>query len=318
MREERVGHRVAALGARQEGVVGRAQLLALDLSSSAIGRLVAAGRLLRVHRGVYAVGHVRTDLRSRCWAAVLACGPGAALSHRTAAALWDLPGGAGGTVEVSVPVAGGRRARSGVCVHRTAALTPAQVTAVDGLPVTRVERTLLDLALVVTPRVLGLAVEAAEHRGLFDHARLPDDGSPGSARVRAALAEPATRERSWLERRFLALCRRAGLPAPLVNARVEGLEVDVHWPAARVVVETDGGQHHRTRRAFEEDRRRDAHLVAAGWRVLRFTHDQVVRDERHVVSTLRRVLDAELPPSGRNASRTAVSRAGATAGRASR
>ena len=140
--------------------------------------------------------------------------------------------------------------------------------------------------------MLRQAVEAAEHRGLIDHARLPNEGSPGSARVRAALTEPATRDRLWLERRFLGLCRRSGLPAPLVNIRLEGYEVDAHWPAQRVVVETDGGEHHRTRRAFEEDRRRDARLVAAGWRVVRFTHDQVVRDERHVVGTLRRLLDA--------------------------
>jgi very-short-patch-repair endonuclease len=174
-----------------------------------------------------------------------------------------------------------------VRVHRAASLTGADRTRVDGLPVTTVERTLLDLATTLAPRRLAQAVEAAEARGLLDHAKLVTSHRAGAARLRAATQAPPALTRSELEDRFLALCARHRLPRPRVNQRVGPFEVDFHWPADALVVETDGFATHRTRAAFEEDRRRDQVLAALGIHVVRVTHRQVTREAGRVAAVLR-------------------------------
>ena len=277
MREEPdTWHVVAALAKAQGGVVSTAQLRAAGVSTSAIGRRAQAGQLHRLHRGVYAVGHTDLGAVGRRHAAVLACG--GVISHRTAADAWDLLAYASGAVDVSVPVAGGRKRRTLVRIHRVPDIGE-HTTTLGALPITTPERTLLDIAAIVRPRQLERAVAQAEHLRIVDHAKLDAltaSQRRGVKKLRAALSAPATTTRSELEERFLALCERHGIERPRVNERLGPYEVDFLWPKQHLIVETDGHQHHGTRAAFEQDRTRDAHLTAAGYRVVRFTYRQVL------------------------------------------
>jgi hypothetical protein len=245
-------------------------------------------------------------------AAVLACGRGAVLSHRSAAALWELRPSSRAAVDVSTPTRAGRR-RDGIDVHRGAGLAARDVTTVDAIACTSVARTLLDLAEIVDPRGLERAIERAEILRLLDM-RLLDDvlararGRRGAGTLRAVLshAEPAgTLTRSELEERFLAICRATGLPHPEVNAWLalhpNGVEADFLWRRQRLIAETDGRAVHATLRAFEGDRRRDQLLAVAGWRVIRFTYDQVARHPADVGATLAALLRpaARSGPRGR-------------------
>ncbi len=234
----------AAIARRQQGVVSVAQLIAAGLSRRAIQHRARCGRLHRLHRGVYAVGHRAITIEGRWMAAVLAYGPGSLLSHRDAAALW-------GILErierpIDVLVSGRHRPRRGLAPHHTAAVHPDDRTERLGIPVTGVARTLLDLCDVAPRRRVQRAFKEADRLQLLDWAGL------------AALRGPAAVLRSPLEQRFLALCREAGLPEPETSARIAGREVDMLWRQAGVVVELDGYSFHRGRGGFERDRRRDA------------------------------------------------------------
>jgi Protein of unknown function (DUF559)/Transcriptional regulator, AbiEi antitoxin len=287
------GQWIAALAAEQDSVVSTAQLRAAGLDGPAVARRVRRGVLHPVHREVYAVGHPRLGVRGRWMAAALACGPAAFVSHRAAAAAWDLLPWGGGLVDVTIAGRNGRRGHRGVRVHRVGALPEQQRAAIDGLPVTSAERTLADLAAVLMLRRLEQALERAEARRLVDHAVLAELAAarrPGVGRLRAVLATPPSMTRSELEVAFLALCDRHGLPCPRVNQRIGPYEVDFVWPAHRLVVETDGAERHLTRRAFEIDRARDAALTAGGWRVVRFTHRQVTHEPAGVAAVLRALL----------------------------
>jgi very-short-patch-repair endonuclease len=286
---------IAALAARQHGVVARAQLVALGLGHRAIDHRVACGRLHVVHHGVYAVGHRRLTRRGQWMAAVLAAGPGATLSHRSAAALWDLHRSAQTRIEVSTPSR--RRHRPGIEVHR-AGLQPDEVTEVDGIPVTTVPRTLLDLAAVLPRSRLERAIERAEALRLTDPVsldgllrRYPRRHGTRSLRevVRQGIEPILTR--SELEDRFLAFLDARGLPRPRVNVLIEGLEVDFVWPEQRLIVELDGHNTHGTRAAFERDRQRDRILQAAGWRVVRITWRQLQDDPAAIARDLGRLLE---------------------------
>lgn len=287
--EERIDTAVAALAARQHGVVSWDQLIALGLSRQAIEWRVAAGHLHRLHVGVYAVGHTALTASGRRLAAVLACGPGALLSHEAAADHWGFRPSASPRIHVVVPTTNGRGV-SGVVVHRTRRLRPFDVAVHDGIPVTSVGRTLLDLTRRHDTATLRKAIERAERLRIFDRREI--EAIPGRPwrRLLSALdqADPAP-FRSDLESDFLALCRAAGLPAPEVNARVCDLEVDFLWRDQRVVVEVDGWAYHRSRRAFGEDRRRDVALTAEGLTVLRFADDDVGEDAVATVGRLLRV-----------------------------
>ena len=266
--------RVAEIAARQHGVIARWQLVELDWSHDAIDHRVRRGALHVVHHAVYAVGHARLSRKGRWMAAVLSCGPAGVLSHRSAAALWGICRPPHSQPEVIIDR--DRPRRPGVTVRR-ATLARADRSVIDGIPVTSLPRTFLDLA-AVAPWVVEPALEEAERLELFDLRAVEElirrsNGRRGVARLRAALShyrEPAFM-RSEMERRFLGLVRKAGLPRPSTNWVVLGHEVDVLWPEEQLVVELDGYEFHRTRRAHELDRRRDDDLGLAGFRVIRLT-----------------------------------------------
>jgi very-short-patch-repair endonuclease len=288
--------RLAALAVAQHGVVHRRQLLALGLSDSAIGRRVASGRLHRLHRSVYAVGHPLLGSHGRWLAAVLACRPGAVLSHASAAALWEIRSAAAGRIDVTVP--GTARPRApGLRVHRARRLGAEEIATRRGIPVTSAERTILDLAASLSERALEKVLDRAEQERIVDWRALAAiacaRGHRGSAPLGRVLAEhvPGTTvTRSVLEERMLALCRAHGLPRPRVNHYVEGLEVDFVFPGKRVLIETDSWRYHRDRTAFERDRERDAVFARAGYRVLRFTDRQMRSDPAGVAATIGAVL----------------------------
>jgi Protein of unknown function (DUF559)/Transcriptional regulator, AbiEi antitoxin len=289
---------IARLADRQHGVVSLPQLKAFGVTSDAVRKRTATGRLHRVHRTVYAVGRRRLTGRGIWMAAVLACGDDAVLSHRSAAALWDLRADNRATTDVTLP-SKSARSRPGIDVHRSTPLRDNDVTTHDGIPCTSVARTLLDVAEVVDRRGLERAIEQAEVLRVFDLRAVEDvlgraDGRRGGGRrgaklLRAALAdlgEPALTA-SDLEERFLAICRDAGLPAPEVNAWLDlddepAIKADFLWRRERLVVETDGWGAHGTRQAFERDRRRDQRLRLAGFEPVRFTRRQIVRGPERV------------------------------------
>jgi hypothetical protein len=281
-------HGLADLAAQQFGVVSRGQLHALGFTNGAIQRNVAAGRLHRRHRGVYSVGHTLISRHGAYLAAVLACGPGAVLSYRSAAALWGLRPSDASRIDVTVPHTCGVRTSAAIVVHRSR--RPVKATTHDGIPVTTPGQTLADLATALPRRALEKVAEAAEANRL--HVEV-DAAHPGAKRLDEVLAahDLDTTTRSGLEDALLALCDAHGIPRPLVNARVAGFEVDFCWSDERLIVETDG-RHHQTRAAFERDRARDALLTALGWRVMRFTARQVRRGPGGVAAL---VLSARSP-----------------------
>jgi very-short-patch-repair endonuclease len=284
--------RVATLAARQHGVITRMQLSDLGLGAGAIAMRARGGRLHRVHRGVYAVGHPLLTRHGRFMAAILACGEGAALSHTSAAVIWRLLKKEEARVHVTVPIHNGRERRRGIVVHR-AGLEENEVAVLDRIPVTRPGRTLIDLADLVPRRTLERALDESEYLRLDCSGLAPRPGRRGSGLLTRVLSEHhvgATRTRSELEERFLLTCRRHRLPQPDVNSIVEGYEVDFVWRRERLIVETDGHAAHGTRRAFERDRLRDAELAAAGWRVVRVTHERLGREPAAVAGQLRSIL----------------------------
>lgn len=291
-------HRLAALAERQWGVVSLRQLRAIGLGRGAVASRVRTGRLLRLHRSVYAVGHRALSTEGRWMAAVLACGPDALLSHASAARLWDIRPTNAERIDVIVPR--DLRGRDGVAVHRSRLLTAEDAAVVRRIPVTNVARTLLDLAAIVPTTDLERAVAQADVRGLLDGRELERtiagaDGHRGAARLARAVTSGRDLTTSELERLFLTLVRAARLPQPLVNTWLtvgggEEIKVDFLWPIQRLVVEADGYRFHRGRRAFESDRARDAQLVLAGYRPIRVTHRRLVDDPAGVVRMLRRLL----------------------------
>lgn len=246
-------------------MISRRQLLDLGVGRGSIDWWLQTGRLHRIHRGVYALGHPVVSLRGRWIAALLACGRGSLLSHRSAGVARGVLDDDQAVIDVTAPNA--RGPLEGVRVHRGRR----EMTRVDGLPVTTMDQTLADLAAVLTERELERAVDAAIRHGHELHER-PRRGKPGAATLTALTRrndQGHTVTRSALEERFLKAVRRAGLPDPELNVRIEGLEVDAVWRDARLIVELDGARYHDQPGARRADRRRDARLTAAGWRVLR-------------------------------------------------
>jgi len=289
---------IAALAARQWGVVGRGQLLDAGLSATVVRYRVRSGHLLRLHRGVYAVGHARLRREGHWLAAVLAVGPRAVLSHRDAAGLHDLR--PANHAQVDVTTLQQPRAICGIAIHRTTVLDAQDVTTVHGIPVTTVARTLVDLAGIVPEDHLAKAIKEAERQRTFDLRQVKDAMARtrgrtgrGHRALRKAIAEHAalglSATDSILEDAFLRLLRDARLPRPITNALLEGFRVDAVWRKHRIAVELDGWEHHHDRHAFERDRQRDAALTAAGWRVVRFTYRQVTARPDEVTQTLRRL-----------------------------
>jgi hypothetical protein len=245
---------------------------------------------------VFAFGPAPLTGLGRTMAAVMSCGPDALASHQTAAALWQLLPSARAVFDVSAPGRGPDR-RPGIVFHRRRNLHPDDCADCDGIPVTSVARTLLDLAAVVPARRLRRAFEEAERLRLYDGRRLREllDRHPRARGRRAfrGLLEEGTEPRwtrSELERRFVDFCAEAGLAAPMMNGLVEGYEVDAHWPGRALVVELDGFATHGTRKCFESDRERDAVLLTAGRPVLRVTQRRLERDAAALRAQLRTLL----------------------------
>ena len=242
---------IVTLARRRHGVVTTADLLRAGFGHNAIAAKVARGWLRRLHRGVYLVGALESPLTAPA-AALLACGPRAVLSHRTAAVIWELlPPRPADPVQVTLLNAN-RRSRHGLEIHRTD--TAVEARRRHGLRVTSPKRTLQDLET------------APEHERAYNEAQvlrlIPRDAQVGMTRSEA-------------ERRLLALIAKAGLPRPRTNVQVRGYEVDLYWPEQRLIVEFDGWAYHSTRAAFERDRLKDAVLQIAGERVIRVTHRQL-------------------------------------------
>ena len=285
------------LATRQHGVASHAQLLELGFGERWIERRLWEGRLHAVHRNVYAVGHLRLTTRSRWWAAVLAYGPGALLSHRTAAVLWGFQRHQRGPIHVTA--AGGRqgvRRREGIWIHRCK-LAPDDRTTREGFPITTVARTLFDFAEIAPFESLKGAAEEADRLKLL---RLPEleqvcarsRGRRALPRVRQLLEDlrPPDEGRSPLEIRFSAFIREYRLPEPIQNAQVLDHEVDALWPAAKLVVELDSWEYHGHRAAFERDRARDPKLLIAGYRTIRVTHRRLNREAAQLAAEIRQLL----------------------------
>lgn len=283
---------IARFASEQSGVVARRQLLAAGIGREAIAHRIRTGRLHLIHRGVYAVGHTALSYRSHLMAAVLASGPGAAIAGGSAAALWELRDRFPSMIELTAPTA--HRPLPGLRRRRIVLPADERTTRL-GIPVTTVARTLLDRAGVLDAHTLARECEEAEKRRYRSAAVLGTlieryPRAPGRAKLIALCADDlASRNatKQELERRFLALVERAGLPRPLVNARIEGYEVDAVWPHARVAVELDSRRHHDTARAFDRDRAKWRRLTVAGWHAVPVTWRHVTRDADLLVADLR-------------------------------
>ena len=277
-------------------MVSRRQLEALGLSASAIAHRVRTGRLHRLHRGVYAVGHAVLPRLGAETAALLACGPSAVLSHRTAAALLTLLPFRDGSIDVTVPGRAPRR-HTGIRTHRATCLEPGETTRRHGLPVTALFRTIIDLAELAPAHDTEQAIAEGERRKVIrrDDLRAYTDSARGRRGVRVVRAildrdgGPAY-TRSPPERTLLALIRAARLPIPQVNSTEAGHEVDFLWPRHGLVVELDSYAWHDSIDAFERDHRRDLDLDDHDHRVLRFTARQLQREPHYVIARIARAL----------------------------
>jgi very-short-patch-repair endonuclease len=293
---------VGRLVVRQNGVVARHQLEALGLTGDAIIKRAAAGRLHRIHQAVYSLTPRMMTERGRFMAAVLACGPDAVLSHRSAAYLWGLVDRWEEPIDVTAP---NRRGRSPdeVAAHRDRSLQPIDRVERFGIPCTSLARTLLDFAGVAPEWEVRKAVAQAEVLGLLDQQQMRallrrSRRRRGVARLRLILdtLHPQTRRtRGELERLFLAMCIRANLPQPKVNVWLKApggrpLQADFLWRDARLIVEADSREFHDTAAAFEQDRKREQRFQSAGWRVTRCTWSQVEREPGRLAATIRALL----------------------------
>jgi very-short-patch-repair endonuclease len=276
---------------RQHGVIARRQLLEMGYSARGIRHRVESGRLHLIHRGVYSVGRPSLGPNGRWMAAVLACGPKAVLSHSSAAALWRIGVEVDGLIEVSVASSYQRR-RPRLRIFRRSSLWPEDHTSRNRIPVTTPIQTLIDMALRLDRSGIERMINEADKYNLAHPPglrRALDErvGEPGVARLRRILDRRTFRlTKEELERRFLPLARKAGLPTPLTGQWVNEFEVDFYWPDLGLVVETDGLRYHRTPAEQARDRLRDQAHTAAGLTQLRFTHEQV----RYEPDYVRRIL----------------------------
>jgi very-short-patch-repair endonuclease len=306
---------VAALAGRQYGLVTRGQLRVVGVGDTGIRERLRTKRLHRLHRGVYAVGHSVLPSKAHWMAAVLACGDGAVLSHVAAAAHHQIRRSAASMIDVTVPGANGRQKRKGIRIHRSGRLGSQDVTVHEGIPVTTVARTLLDLADVLDGQALKRTIDEAEYLRVFDLAALiaAVHNNPGrrGAKLMAAAEGPPELTKSALEERFLALIERRGLPRPRVGVHIDGYEVDFIWPEANLIVELDGFAAHGTRTRFESDRVRDRRLARKGLQTMRFTANALGYDEDAIAEELTEAVSrsrASSNPSSRESTSPANAR----------
>lgn len=296
---------LARLGARQFGVVLRSEALALGLTPQGLSRRCSKGILRRLHEGVYALTAVPPSPKQTLFAACRWGGSGTAASHRSAAALWNLDGFDLEVLEISGP----RRLRSGsVVAHPTRRPLPAEdLTTVGGIPVTKIERTLVDLAAVVAPDDLEDAIDSAFRQRLTTVSRLKlrvraEQGRRGIGKLRALLEERDDRGRpsaSRFETRLNRLLLSSGLPAmreyKIWNGGEFVARVDFCFPEAKLIVEADGFRWHSARRAWQRDRERRNQLTAMGWKVIQATWDDLTRRPNETIERIRALLQPRLP-----------------------
>jgi hypothetical protein len=261
------------IAGRQHGVVTLEQLREAGIGRTEVTRRVQAGRLHRLHRGVYAVGHRSLSWRGRWLAAVLAEGDGAVLSHSSAVALWEFLRPIQGPAHVTVGAARRPKPRAGIVVHRSRTLTPRDITRRHGIAVTTPARAISDVRGTIEPYLFRRALRQAEIAGY----RVPH-------------LSLVKRSRSDLELLFLTFCDRYGFPRPLVNHRVHGHLVDFFFAEQRVAVETDYWDYHRGSVAFEDDHARDLEMRGHGLTTRRYTGDQLEAASDAVAADLREAL----------------------------
>jgi hypothetical protein len=296
------GQALAELAQRHHGVVSARQLTGLGFAKTTISEAVQQGRLHRIHRGVYAVGHKALSWEGRCLAAVLAR-PGAVASHRTAAWIHGLLRTRPGTIHLTAPTR--QRLKRDFVVHFAHLGTDDRVV-VDGIPLTSPARTALDLAPDESPRDLGRVLQRADDNELLDRRRFEallarTKGHPGHGKLAGALRafKPETVIlRSDLERRFRRLVLDAGLPVPQTNVAVEGYELDCYWEAEGFAAELDVYATHGSPRSFEADREREDDLLLAGIELIRVTDVRLDRDPRGTIARVAEHLERRRRTSG--------------------
>ena len=292
---------IGAVAEGQHGNVSLEQLRACGASAAAAQARVRRGHWRRMHKCVYFIGRGPITLRARWMAAVLACGPTAVLSHRSAAALHGLRAENRAKTDVSVPSKSIRQ-RRGIEVHAAGSLTAEDITDIYNIPCTTLPRTVFDLAETVDRRAVLLAIDRAEllrtfDRRDFDAALARASGHRGAAVVQSILDEyhgPSDGAENPLLDHFLVLCGRAGVRHPELEAAIEledgPIHVDCLWRAERVAVELDSRANHDSARGFDNDRDRDQQLVLAGFIPIRFSwrhvHAQATRTERRLCELL--------------------------------
>jgi very-short-patch-repair endonuclease len=303
-REEPSDRKLARTATTQKGIVALAQLQNAGIGARAVQHRAETGRLHRLHRAVYAVGHESIGRHGELLAAVLACGESSVISHGTAAELWSLRDQAPTLIDMIVPCETGRKL-DGIRARRCRFPTREEVAIHEGIPCTTPARTLVDLAGVLGWGSMRRTVERATVLGLLDIAALDAaihraKGRPGMPILRAVIVDWRTagtdgsKLRSELEARMLSLIVARNLPLPLrnqvLNIGGDRLEVDFLWPEQGLIAEVDGHKFHGTKVAFERDRRRDQNLSLAGYHVVRFTWNQIVQEPEATTSILRRLL----------------------------
>jgi very-short-patch-repair endonuclease len=291
-----VDRKLAQLAARAHGVVTRAELLRAGITDRELRRRVTKGTLVPAHRGVYRVGHAAPSLEARYMAAVKACGPGSLLAGSAAAHLLGLLKRPPSLPEVLTTH---QRRPAGVTIRRCHAIDPRDATEWRGVPLTNVPRTLVDLAAVLDPPDLARAF----HQAVVRHRVKPETVErvlarrhnwPGARELRRVIGgdEPVTLSR--VESSFLAAVRRARLPLPETNRRIDGRYVDCRWPAQRLTVELDGYRYHGTRHAWEQDRERERKARARGDEFRRYTWRDVAEDPEPMLGDLHALLSRQL------------------------
>jgi very-short-patch-repair endonuclease len=285
---------VGQLARRSHGVVTRRQLLAAGISSDEIAHRVRSGALLREHPGVYRVGHRAPSVEARYLAAVLACGEGALLSGRAAGHLWGLIKGAAPAPEVITRT---ERRVPGVTTRRSRTVQPADATTCRGIPITTVPLTLIALAAQLNAEDLARAChEAGVRHGTtprqVEEVILHRPNAPGTRQLRAVLHGDVRVTLSKLETSFLALLEHEGLPLPQTNRPAGTRRVDCRWPLHRLTIELDGYRYHRSRHAWEQDRRREREARARGDEFRRYTYGDVFEHAELMLAELKALLVA--------------------------
>jgi hypothetical protein len=284
---------ILELARRQHGHVARRQLVELGVSQGLIQGRLETGKWVAIHKGVYCIGPRRNDALSRAAAAVLACGRGAVLSHASAGSLWGLLPRWSFPLEVTTKA---KRARPGITTHRCQSFKPRDVTHQRGVPTTTRARTVLDLAPSLSHKQLTRLVNDARRDGHLRVVALSDILTrnplhPGTKLLRPFVETTTNPTNSSFEDDFLAFTEKYGLPTPLINATVNGKQVDAYFPDHRLIVECDGWDFHKDRAAFESDRERDAHQLAHGIATVRITRERLDQRPDHEAARLTTILN---------------------------